>query len=221
MYKDSNLAISRWHVFRGERHVLRGISFSLPAGRCLQLVGDNGAGKTTLLRSIAGLVPREEGELRWRNRAVEELTDFHAELAYLGHDPPLKADLTGRENVRFAVALRGVPSAATLALQVENSLDRVGALGFCERPVRTLSAGQRRRIAFAALHAFDVPLWLLDEPATHLDVAGCALLRELIDAQLDAGGIVLAATHQDLGLDPQRLQRLALDDARVSEVRAS
>lgn len=218
MYKDSNLAISRWHVFRGDRHVLRGLGFSLPAGRCLQLVGDNGTGKTTLLRSIAGLVPREEGELRWRESQIrsDELAAFHAELAYLGHDPPLKADLSGRENVRFAVAVRAAPSAAALAERVETCLQRVGASGFCDRPVRTLSAGQRRRIAFAALCAFQVPLWLLDEPATHLDVAGCELLRQLIDEQLDAGGIVIAATHQDLGLAPQRLQRFALSEARAS-----
>jgi heme exporter protein A len=215
MYKDSNLAVSRWHVFRGERHVLRGLGFSLAAGRCLQLVGDNGAGKTTLLRSIAGLVPREEGELRWRDVPVDDFATLHAELAYLGHDPPLKADLSGRENVQFAVAVRGAESAATRGARVEACLQRVGARGFCDRPVRTLSAGQRRRIAFAALCAFEVPLWLMDEPATHLDVRGCDLLRQLIDEQLDAGGLVIAATHQDLGLAPHRLQRLALEEVRA------
>lgn len=206
MNKDFKLTIAGWHVFRGERHVLKGLRFEVPAGTCVQVLGDNGAGKTTLLRSIAGLVPREEGELFWRGCAVREWAPFHAELGYLGHDPPLKSDLTGRENQRFAVAVRRDATCAEL----DAAIERVGATKFADRPVRTLSAGQRRRIAFATLLAFRAPLWLLDEPTTHLDAVGCALLRSLLEEHLDAGGIALAATHQELGLAPQRMQRLNL-----------
>jgi ABC-type transport system involved in cytochrome c biogenesis ATPase subunit len=79
-----------------------------------------------------------------------------------------------------------------------------------------LAGSPRPDVAPAALRAFEVPLWLMDEPATHLDVVGCELLRQLIDEHLDAGGIVIAATHQDLGLAPHRLQRLALEEVRAS-----
>ena len=211
MEKELKLAVSGWHVFRGERHVLNGLQFEAVSGRCVQVLGDNGAGKTTLLRSIAGLVPREAGELRWRSCSVREWAPFHAELGYLGHDPPLKSDLTGRENLYFAVAVRRRVARAEL----DAVLARVGATGFADRLVRTLSAGQRRRIAFAALLAYRVPLWLLDEPTTHLDVGGCALLRSLLIEHLDAEGVVLAATHQDLGLPAERMQRLTLTGGRA------
>ncbi len=54
------------HLWRGEKHLLRGVSFSLNAGDFLQLVGPNGIGKTTLLRACCGLIPFESGEIRWR-----------------------------------------------------------------------------------------------------------------------------------------------------------
>jgi heme exporter protein A len=205
------LAVRNFHVFRGDRHVLRGVSFDLAAGCCLQVTGVNGAGKTTLLRALCGLVDVEEGSLLWRGAAIERSASaFHAELGYLGHDAPLKADLTGRENVRFAVGLRRPLAAAT----VVRGLERVGAGAFADRPVRSLSAGQRRRIAFAALWLCGVPLWILDEPNTNLDTQGQALVAGLIEEQLAAGGLVVAAVHQELDLPPGRRVDLVIPGGR-------
>jgi heme exporter protein A len=87
---------------------------------------------------------------------------------------------------------------------------RVGASRFADRPVRTLSAGQRRRIALAGLYLAGASLWLLDEPTTNLDAAGQQLMRSLIEEQLAGGGLVIAATHQDLGLDARQQVSLQL-----------
>ena len=81
-------------------------------------------------------------------------------LAYLGHEPPLKADLSARENLRYWIGVRRRVGAAEL----DAALERVGGGSWCERLVRTLSAGQRRRVALAGLALLAVPLWLLDEP---------------------------------------------------------
>src|SRR5205823_9192812 len=89
-------------------------------------------------------------------------------LVYLGHEPPLKADLSARENLRYWIGVRHRFGAAAL----EDALERVGASPWCERLVRTLSAGQRRRVALAGLALSMVPLWLLDEPTTNLDTEG-------------------------------------------------
>lgn len=200
------LGARNFHVFRGDRHVLRGLSFDLEAGRCLQVTGVNGAGKTTLLRALCGLIDLEEGSLLWRAKATSRSDPaYHAELAYLGHEAPLKGDLTGRENLGFAVGLRRPLTAADLT----RGLERVGATALADRPVRSLSAGQRRRIALAALWLFGVPLWILDEPNTNLDAQGQALVAGLIDEQLAGGGLVIAAVHKDLLLAPGR--RVGLD----------
>src|SRR5579862_1668767 len=94
-----SLEIENLHLWRGERHVLRGVQFTLTEGQCLRLTGPNGAGKTSLLRTIAGLMYPEEGRVRWEGRNVrEDLRSFHASITYLAHEPPLKGDLTAREN---------------------------------------------------------------------------------------------------------------------------
>ncbi len=204
------LKVDGLHVFRGGRHVLKGVALALPAGECLQLTGPNGAGKTTLLRAVAGLCEIEAGDVLWHARSVrQDPALFHRECAYLGHDVPLKGDLTGLENLEFTVGLRRAVSADARRA----ALARVGATAFAEQPLRSLSAGQRRRVALAALLLFAVPLWLLDEPTTNLDAAGQALLMELMSEHLAAGGAILAAVHHDLDLPGRVVSRLALGGA--------
>jgi heme exporter protein A len=204
------LAVKDLHVFRGERHVLRGVSFRVAAGYLLQVTGPNGCGKTTLLRSLCGLVEVEQGEIQWRQLDFRrDRADFVREMTYLGHDPGLKADMTGAENVAFLVALRRAADTPAVA----RALARTGATSFGDRPVRTLSAGQRRRIALAALWLLATPLWVLDEPTTNLDEAGQQLVAGLVGEHLERGGIAVAAVHQPLGVAAQRVQPLELAGA--------
>src|SRR4051812_47138503 len=135
------LNVSGLHLWRGDRHVLRGVGFSANAGQCVLLTGRNGAGKTTLLRVVAGLLEPEQGEVLWRGESARSKRDeFHSELAYLGHEPPLKGDLTGQENLRYSIGIRR----AVAATEIDAALARTGAQGFADRAVRLLSAGQRR-----------------------------------------------------------------------------
>jgi heme exporter protein A len=203
------LNVSGLHLWRGDRHVLRDVSFAAQPGQCVLLTGKNGAGKTTLLRAIAGLLDPEAGEVSWRGYSARGARDeFHSELAYLGHEPPLKGDLSGRENLRFAIGIRRNVTPA----EIHAALERTGAPAFADRPVRSLSAGQRRRVALAGVLLTGAALWLLDEPTTNLDADGQRLVASLIDDQLGRGGIVVAAVHQVLDLSPDRVVSLDLSN---------
>jgi heme exporter protein A len=204
---NEGLRVENLHLWRGERHVLRGISFSLARGQCLQVTGANGSGKTSLLRTLCGLMYPEEGQVLWEGQDVRrDLRAFHSLLAYLGHEPPLKGDLTARENLHYWIGVRRCAAAAEL----EGVLLRTGAAACADRLVRTLSAGQRRRVALAGLALLSVPLWLLDEPTTNLDAEGQQLVGTLIVEQLARGGTVIAAVHHDLPRTVREVQHLEL-----------
>jgi len=197
-------AINAW---RGDRHILRDVSFVVRAGEFLKITGPNGVGKTTLLRVVCGLLPAESGEIDWCGRPVRGVADeFHAQLGYLGHPNSLKADLTARENLRFLAGLRQ----ELTDQDIDAALERCGILSRGDLPARSLSAGQRRRLALARLLLAEASLWVLDEPITNLDTAGIALVEELIQDHVRRGGLALAAAHQRLLDQSPNLRRLEL-----------
>ncbi|HVS76206.1 MAG TPA: cytochrome c biogenesis heme-transporting ATPase CcmA [Steroidobacteraceae bacterium] len=205
---DFRLEGENVHLWRGDHHVLRGVGFQVRGGECLQLTGVNGAGKTTLLRAACGLAYPEGGAICWCGEDIrKDLRTFHAQLAYLGHEPPLKAELTARENLHYWVGVRRRLDRQEL----DRALGRVGGEHWADRPVRTLSAGQKRRAALAGLTLMRVPLWLLDEPTTNLDAEGQQLVGALIDEHVQAGGLALAAVHHELAVSsPNSLRRMEL-----------
>jgi heme exporter protein A len=183
------------HIWRGEKHLLRGVSFSLSSGQFLQLVGPNGVGKTTLLRAACGLLPLESGEILSRGAPIVDVREqYGRNLGYLAHSNALKADLTARENLQCELALRGVVSDA----KINSQLTAVGLEQCAALPIRVLSAGQRRRLALARLVLCATSLWILDEPTTNLDMNGIALVERLMAEHLQTGGAILAAAHHSL-----------------------
>jgi len=200
------LDVDRVHVWRGDRHVLKGTSFRLEGGELLHVWGPNGTGKTTLLRVACGLLRPEQGAVSWMGRAIHSFAaDYQAALAYASHETALKSDLTALENLRFTVGLKRAVEGAEL----RETLAKVGVGACADLPARVLSAGQRRRVAIARVLALRAPLWLLDEPYTNLDTDGAAFMSAMLDANVDQGGCAVVVAHHDLALGC-RVRRLEL-----------
>jgi heme exporter protein A len=198
----SSLTAEKLACARGTRRLFDGLSFRATAGQALALEGANGAGKTSLLRLIAGFLPQAAGRvfLTEDGKEIAEPEERGPRIAWLGHQDALKSSFTVSEQLAFFGKLydRSGDHAALL--------EQVGLTRQAELPCRYLSAGQRRRLGLARLLLSQRPLWLLDEPFAALDSAGKGLVARLIALHCGQGGIVLAATHEPLGLGNESLK---------------
>lgn len=199
------LYVEKVHVWRGDRHVLQGVSLALGPRQLLHVSGPNGTGKTTLLRVVCGLLRPEQGQVSWLGQPIAAVrAEYQAALAYASHEPALKGDLTALENLRFAVGLKRRVQAGEL----RDALQRTGVAACADLPARVLSAGQRRRVAMARVLAMRASLWLLDEPFTNLDARGVELMSSMLQSHVEGGGSALVVAHHELTLacDMRRLE---------------
>jgi heme exporter protein A len=197
----SSLTAEKLACARGERKLFEQLSFRVTAGQALAVEGANGAGKTSLLRVIAGFLAPADGRLVVATGG-REITDGEERgklVGWLGHHDGLKPQLTVREQLNFYAALYGGVADAVV-------LNQVGLARQADLSCRYLSAGQRRRLALARLLVSNRPLWLLDEPFAALDTAGQALVGQLMARHCGSGGIIIAATHDPLGLGNESLK---------------
>lgn len=185
--------------------VVDGIDFSLGDGDGLIVTGPNGSGKSTLLRVIAGLLPPAEGDIRLQDAG--DAASVADASHYLGHKNAMKSALSVTENLTFWQNFAGEAH-----LSIVEALDMVGLEATADLPFGYLSTGQRRRISICKLLVSYRPIWLLDEPTAGLDADSEAGFAALMQAHLEDGGIIVAATHQPLGLEG--CAQLRLETAR-------
>ncbi len=204
---DGLLRIVAMNCTRGDRVLFDDVDVALSSGEILQVHGGNGSGKTSLLRILSGLTLPTEGAVHWRGEDIQEnLSEYTAQLLYLGHANAVKTALTPLENLRMARSLGGEPT----GVDSQDALERIGLLGFEDVPARTLSAGQRRRVALARLMLVKARVWILDEPFTALDTAGMAAVEAMLDTHCGNGGLAVFTTHQPLSLAQRTIRGLHL-----------
>lgn len=191
---------------RNEEPVFGPLDFEVNAGEALLVAGANGVGKTTLLRVLAGLLSLSEGEVRLYGQPYrrEELAHH---VAFLGHLPGHKGELTALENLRFAIGLGGFRHGVSPPL----ALQSVGLAGYEDTAARKLSAGQKKRLALARLLLLPARLWLLDEPYANLDLEGINLVNRLISRHAHGGGAALVTSHGAYAAPPVRNRTLTLE----------
>lgn len=181
----------------GDRPALDGVGFELGAGESLVVLGPNGAGKTTLLRVLATLLRPSGGEATVLGCALpDEAWKLRGRIGYLGHEPLLYRDLSGRENLRFQARLHGIGRAEAEA-RIEELLRAVGMERRADERVAELSAGMRQRLSICRCVLHGPELLLLDEPDSNLDLQGREAARALIGAATGRTRVVV--TH-----DPDR-----------------
>ena len=194
---------------RGDRILFSRLTLAIKPHEALVVLGNNGAGKTSLLRMLCGLLPPHHGTIKWEGTDIGTQRERFASLvSYIGHLNGLKGDLTPTENLRTLAQLGGHDSS-------EPAIDQaLGAAGLDHRamalPTRALSQGQQRRVALARLWLPTRRLWILDEPLAALDEAGTRLLTQRLKEHLSSGGMVVMATHQEVGLDAGAMRQLRL-----------
>jgi heme exporter protein A len=181
----------------GERTALDGVGLQLPPGETLVVLGPNGAGKTTLLRILATLLRPSGGEVLVLGCSLpREAWKLRGRIGYLGHEPLLYRDLSGRENLRFHARLHGIRGAAAEA-RIEALLAAAGIERRADERIAELSAGMRQRLAICRCVLHQPQLLLLDEPDSNLDAEGRELARGLIGPGGEQTRVIV--TH-----DPER-----------------
>lgn len=176
----------------GERHALAGVSLTLEPGQTALVLGANGAGKSTLLRVLATLLRPHGGTVRVLGCELpRERWAVRGRVGYVGHEPLLYRDLSGRQNLELHARLQRAPAA-----RVDELLHAVGMTRRADDPVHTYSRGMVQRTAVARALVGDPELVLLDEPRANLDPAAAAQVEPLL-----AGRTRVLTSHrpQDAG----------------------
>jgi heme exporter protein A len=188
----SAVAIEGVWKFFGDYPALRDISFNVPGGACLALLGRNGAGKTTLLRILGGLSKAAKGRVTILGQdARAEST--RQRIGLLGHGIGVYEELSAYENLRLFGRLYKVEDPRKTAMEW---LERTGLERVSDGLVREFSRGMRQRLAVARAFLHTPSLLLLDEPFTALDDRAIKVLQDLLKAHLTEGRTIIMSTHQ-------------------------
>lgn len=176
-----------------ERQVLRDVSFTIPQGRYVALLGANGAGKSTLLKILATLTPATSGQLTlFGKNLTQSLNAVRARIGLIGHQSMLYHDLSARENLEFFGRLYGVKNVT------ERALELLGTLGLAHRAedcVKTFSRGMTQRVSIARSLMHNPDLLLADEPFAGLDAPSVAAAEEVLAGLHAAGKTIILANH--------------------------
>jgi ABC-2 type transport system ATP-binding protein len=176
-------------VERGGRRVLHGLDFSIGAGRITGLLGPSGCGKSTLMRAIVGVQVVTAGDVGVLGLPAGS-APVRAHVGYVTQSPAVYGDLSARENLRYFARVLGAPAA-----RVNETLTTVQLADQADRPVRSLSGGQRARVSLGTALLGRPEVLVLDEPTVGLDPVLREDLWSSFHALADDGAALFVSSH--------------------------
>lgn len=197
----------------GATLALRQVSTSFEAGTLTFLEGPNGAGKSTLLAIIGTVLRPTSGTVSYEPFG-DDVDRARRHIGWVAHESHCYRELSGRRNIELVAQLHGLAHGKD---SVQRVIGRVGAEAFAERPVGTLSRGQRQRIALARALVHQPGVLLLDEPWTGLDVASVERLETVVREEVAQGSLVIAVTHGAGTAERLGARRLRVEAGRVAD----
>ncbi|MDE6626890.1 MAG: ATP-binding cassette domain-containing protein [Lachnospiraceae bacterium] len=191
MEKDIGISVQDVYKSFGKEQVLKGISFSIPAGTIHGVVGNNGSGKTVLMKCICGFMHCDKGEIMVNGKRVGRDCDFPDELGVIIETPGFIPNLTGYKNLKILAALKGKIGKK----EIRETLKRVGLNPDMRKPVSKYSLGMRQRLGIAQAIMEEPGVLILDEPFNGLDKTGVVEMRQLLKELKQSGKAILLASH--------------------------
>jgi molybdate transport system ATP-binding protein len=190
------------------------VDTTIDDGSTVAIIGANGAGKTTLLKTIAGLMPVDEGRIVLDDRVLDAVTEKR-DIGVVFQDYLLFDHLSMLENVAFGPRARGV-RAAEAREHARQMIASVGMADLLERRPRELSGGQRQRVALLRALAIRPRVLLLDEPLAAIDAAARPELRaSLVERIADFDGTTLVVSHDPSDVAAMADRVIVLESGRV------
>jgi len=179
----------------GSVEALRGIDLAVPIGERFALLGPNGAGKTTIFSILATLrTPTAGYAAVLGHDVVRDREAVRRSMGIVFQEPAIESRLTGRDNLQLMGLFYGLPRARA-RLRAEQLLTELGLADSADRPARTLSGGQRRKLELARALVTDPKILFLDEATLGLDVDARRSFWGQVKGLAAAGRTVFFTTH--------------------------
>jgi heme exporter protein A len=195
----------------GATLALRGVNVAFDAGTISLLEGPNGAGKSTLL-AVVGTVIRPNSGSVWYEPVGDDPEEVRRHLGWVAHDSHCYRELGARENVLLAARLHGLGERSLW----NDVAARVDIAHLAERPVGTLSRGQKQRVALARALVHSPSVLLLDEPWTGLDQKSAGLLEQVLRDERDRGSLILVVSHGEGIAERLGARRVRIEGGRIA-----
>lgn len=176
----------------GEKHVLKGVSFTAEGGKAFGLLGRNGAGKTTSIRILMNVFPADSGEILLDGKPI----DYNSVgIGYLPEERGLYPKKVIIDQLTYFAELKGMSKKEAVAA-IDYWLERLGMTEYRSKRLDTLSKGNQQKIQLVTALAHNPEIVILDEPFSGLDPVNAMLLKSIVKEEIAKGKIVLFSSHQ-------------------------